>query len=375
MSDNARSRLIQSPSDMNKAVSLDWNEETGAVDSSTLAADVDLLVSLIQNGKVSYPYRRYYTPEEETPEKLFDLLKTEEVIKNIKKYTPADLRVEGSRYEVSEQLDTWTLVSSRAHNLTDWYSEPARVRAKAVNGNYSMYELWMSMTREVVLNCITRWDRITMHSLHATLRGLAYTKTSIGQLAGEAFNFSNVLAREIYRVYCPQGGVVLDPSAGWGDRELGALASGTVSHYIGVDPNEYLYTSYYAMKSLNPSVRVTILGHGAEQLPYEEKESVDVVFTSPPYWNLEVYTQLPGQSIDVFSSFDSWLNGFLFEMIQRAYYRLKRGGYFLLHVRNIRGVNLVGPIIEKMNELGAIYHQPLILNIGSIAPVWRWQKP
>lgn len=354
-------------------ITLSWSEENGTVDSSTLNVDVDLLVSLIQSGKVSYPYRRHYVVA--TPEELFERLKLVEVSKSVRSYTPRD--IQAGSVEIEPELETWSIVENRshAHSLTDWYSEPARARAKASNGYYSLYELWMAMTREVVLNCVTRWDRITMHSLKATLRELATMKTAKGRLAAEAFNFSNVLAREIYRVYCPMGGTVLDPSAGWGDRELGALASGTVAHYIGIDPNEHMYTYYHDMKALNPSVRVTILGHGAEELPYSDEESVDLVFTSPPYWNLETYTQLPGQSVDVFSTQELWMRGFLFEMMQRAYYRLKRRGYFLLHIRDIRGVELVAPVVRKMKELGAIFHQPFILALGTTGPVWVWQKP
>ena len=52
-----------------------------------------------------------------------------------------------------------------------------------------------------------------------------------------ASNFRPGFACYLYRKYCEPGSVVLDTSTGYGGRLVGAIASGVVSKYIGIDPN------------------------------------------------------------------------------------------------------------------------------------------
>lgn len=103
----------------------------------------------------------------------------------------------------------------------------------------------------------------------------------------------------------PQSLVVLDPCAGWGDRFLASILSPNVSKYIGFDPN-YLLRPGYINIAASCGVSVVDICHDyilfsndsiIYTLPFEhgsqliETNSIDFVFTSPPFFNYEIYSK------------------------------------------------------------------------------------
>lgn len=50
-----------------------------------------------------------------------------------------------------------------------------------------------------------------------------------------------------------------------------------------------------------------------------EKESIDFCFTSPPYFNLELYSEEITQSHIKYSNTREWVNGFLKKTFQNVY--------------------------------------------------------
>jgi len=81
-----------------------------------------------------------------------------------------------------------------------------------------------------------------------------------------------------------------------------------------------------------------------------------LVFTSPPYFNRELYSRDDNQSSIKFSQYNSWSDGFLKPMIKNAYNFLKVGGYLMMNVSNIYEGRKVYTIqddtIEICNSLG-----------------------
>lgn len=61
----------------------------------------------------------------------------------------------------------------------------------------------------------------------------------------------------------------------------------------------------------------------------------DVSFTSPPYFDFEVYSQDKGQSISMFPTYNEWLEGFVKPTIQNTYEYLKVGGYAMINIKNL----------------------------------------
>ena len=81
---------------------------------------------------------------------------------------------------------------------------------------------------------------------------------------------------------------MLDFSAGWGDRLIGAIAYGT--KYTGVDPSNCLKKKY--LKIINTLADNT-KNYRIINQPFEETDLedniYDFIFTSPPFFTYEVY--------------------------------------------------------------------------------------
>lgn len=117
--------------------------------------------------------------------------------------------------------------------------------------------------------------------------------------------FDPVLCELMYRWYCPKGGVVLDPFAGGSVR--GIVAAGTGRGYIGIDlrkeqieanQDQWLFVlpnitgGDIADETLVPTPE-WVTGDASVVIPELPDNSVDFVFSCPPYGPLEKYSDLP----------------------------------------------------------------------------------
>jgi len=168
-----------------------------------------------------------------------------------------------------------------------------------------------------------------------------------------ASQFKPSVAKSIYDLFGAKR--VLDFSAGWGDRLVGFLASGAES-YVGIDPNTKLHEPYRRISDSVGGTKATeFICSPAEEVNYGGI-SYDFVFTSPPYFDTERYSEEPTQSWIRHSTLDKWLNGFLFEVLGRVYGGLEDGGRFSVNISDKKGEgNICQPMLEFMDKLGATY--------------------
>lgn len=86
---------------------------------------------------------------------------------------------------------------------------------------------------------------------------------------------------------------------------LGAVASG--AKYIGVEPNTKTYENLKRLSIfLGIEDKVTIFNECVENFDYNSIQ-YDLVLTSPPYYNLEIYCDENTQSEIKFPSYQDWL--------------------------------------------------------------------
>lgn len=123
---------------------------------------------------------------------------------------------------------------------------------------------------------------------------------------------------------------VVDFSAGWGGRMVGAMSLDI--DYVGIDTNKALEEPYKKiMKNYQPYTKstTTILFQKAESVDFS-KYDYDMVLTSPPYITpsgkqTEEYQNMPQYNTAEF------YNVFLIPTILRCWNNLKDGGYFCLN--------------------------------------------
>jgi hypothetical protein len=205
-------------------------------------------------------------------------------------------------------------------------------------------------------------------------------------LGQPAVNFPALTARLLYEYFTEhiKGDVIVyDPSSGWGGRILGAMCTNRTLHYIGTDPNpdnvgryenvaEFYNTHcfqsnpFWGDKKKNT---YSVFTNGSEEI-YNEPNfkkyegQVDFVFTSPPYFNREQYSQDENQSFKKFSAYEDWRDNFLKPTLTTAYKMLKDDRYICWNIADIKvGSDKFIPLeqdsIDILEDLGCTYEGKL----------------
>jgi hypothetical protein len=142
---------------------------------------------------------------------------------------------------------------------------------------------------------------------------------------GTIQNFKPMNARAVWEYICPvMWGNVLDFSSGYGGRMMGAMTSRMAYNYTGIDPNT---RTYQGLEALGCLLEEEGQGKGFDMncMPSEEfvpePGRYDAAFSSPPYFNLETYTDEPTQCMNRYTNLDRWFEGYVvptLEMIHKA---------------------------------------------------------
>lgn len=145
---------------------------------------------------------------------------------------------------------------------------------------------------------------------------------------------------------------VLDPCAGWGDRALGAYFTPKVD-YTGVDPNPAMTNSYRYISSLAPS-RIRVVKSRFED--FTPDGTYDLVFTSPPFSDYEVYTSRQDRNQSIYGrNHASWLKGWMFPFFSRCVSCCKSPGWIVLYL----GDTTARPVVEPLKTYVSRAHPSL----------------
>ncbi len=148
-----------------------------------------------------------------------------------------------------------------------------------------------------------------------------------------ASNFRPTVAKVIYEKYSGVGSQVLDFSAGFGGRAFAAIAA--AREYHGIDPENSQVAGINELKMLVGEKVKTYVGCAEDILPTIDDASFELIFSSPPYFNLEKYSPNLSQSYKRYPEFEAWVSGFLQPVVTHAYRVLQKSGYFVVNVANI----------------------------------------
>lgn len=195
--------------------------------------------------------------------------------------------------------------------------------------------------------------------------------SGIRQVGAMPSNFRPMNAKALYEAYCPEGGVILDGSMGFGGRLTGALTSKKNFSYIGTDPNSITYENLNRLgNAINEvtgrSNNFKTIKMGSEDFR-PNKEIGDFYFSSPPYYELECYINEPTQCYIKFPNIYSWIDGFVKPSIENAYYMLKHDRYYAINIADFkyegRLINYVDLWEDLSVKAGFTYVKDLYLQI------------
>jgi hypothetical protein len=89
-------------------------------------------------------------------------------------------------------------------------------------------------------------------------------------------------------------------------------------HYTGIDPCAKTYEALRAIRDELMLTDVTLINKPAEVALQQPLGTYDIALTSPPYYNLELYSDEPTQSVHSVQTggYQAWLDTFLKPVIQ-----------------------------------------------------------
>ena len=224
-------------------------------------------------------------------------------------------------------------------------------------------------------------------------KALQTFRLSLGQ---PAVNYPALTARWLYEHFTKhisrnEKVNIYDPSAGWGGRILGAMAAERIIHYIGTDPNtdnhnvtaeldgiektqsryewvadffndkclplteppefgnmykrEFKKLPEDYVEGVRESYRVPNTHHifdvGSEHIGdhpdfQQYKGKLDFVFTSPPYFHREQYSQDETQSFKAYKTYEEWRDNFLCPTLETAAESLRNDRYLCWNIASIK---------------------------------------
>jgi len=201
------------------------------------------------------------------------------------------------------------------------------------------------------------------------------------------YNFRPAVAKVLVDRFCPSGGTVFDPCAGWGGRMLGTLLSRANARYVCCEPSSKTVRGLHEMKMwveghvVGAADRVTINPVPAETFDPPE---ADMVLTSPPYWKREVYADEDTQSSARYSTYEAWVDSFLRPMIARSIAALKSGGWLVLNVDDFAIGETKYRLVQDVKDIVAEhglrdpdefrYEMPSFTTEDNYEPVLAWPK-
>ena len=213
---------------------------------------------------------------------------------------------------------------------------------------------------------------------------------------------------------------VLDFSMGWGDRLCGFYAS-KAKKYIGIDPRKENRPIYDKQKLhyeqfVDTKKETDFIESPAEDADLTKyKDSVDLIFTSPPYFSVERYSYDDTQSWVRHKNIDRWNEEFLHKALNNVLTTLKSGGLLMVNISDVNAssqgtkggkqwLKICDPMNEYLKSRGDMKYvecfgmemakRPNCLGIGTAEdfdesnmdadyheregsfgePVWVWQK-
>jgi 16S rRNA G966 N2-methylase RsmD len=322
--------------------------------------------------KLDFPYKKYYM---KSLKFYFDNLLQFKQIYNNKPYKILGLTSYSDLFPTTFKNKGYlNLISTNKDYenidiLTDFFTEDVRMKALRKDQRISPFEWFKNKNNKfkVISSILNENKNLNPYELREQI----YLNVK------ECSTFKCSIVKTIYKFFNAKH--VLDFSAGWGDRLIGAIGANVLS-YTAFDPNTDLVKGHSDIISTFVS-QDKQKNFNIQYIPFEKaelKQNFDLVFTSPPYFDFEIYTELKGQSILNHPTYIDWLVDFLFLSLKKSWNHLDRNGYLAIHIADTKNMK----VCEVMNLFILCFlplseYQGVISSISekNIArPIWVWKK-
>lgn len=198
-----------------------------------------------------------------------------------------------------------------------------------------------------------------------------YDENDKGKMSEYTSIFDPVLCELMYKWFCVDGGKIIDPFAGGSVR--GIVAGYLGYQYTGIDlrPEQVASNVEQADEIITDSDEIKptwICGDSNQVLDTIEDNQYDLMFTCPPYADLEVYSNRPEDLSNMsYKQFDEVYAS----IIKKSAKKIKKGGYAAIVIGEIRRkddadgayLGLVPMTIQHCMNAGLkFYNEAILLN-------------
>jgi len=209
----------------------------------------------------------------------------------------------------------------------------------------SVRSLWKKENLEKAI----RFNRGNHSTPYASeiIRSLSFTNS-----LGKVTMYRPLMARNVVAHFGAK--TVLDVCAGWGGRMIGAKSVDLdCIHYTGIEPNTKTYAGLCAIRDELGLSGVTLICEPAEKALLEMPKEIkfDMALTSPPYFNLEIYSDESTQSVGQ-KDYQTWINTFLKPVIIGVIGRVRFSGWSVKNFKTDKQYDLLDDVIRIHKENG-----------------------
>uniref|UniRef100_A0A6C0BXD0 Uncharacterized protein n=1 Tax=viral metagenome TaxID=1070528 RepID=A0A6C0BXD0_9ZZZZ len=177
-----------------------------------------------------------------------------------------------------------------------------------------------------------------------------------------AFKITNAL--EMYQKYKPAH--ILDPFCGFGGRLVAAMLLGV--NYTGIDLNVDLKTGYDKLLTdfqSKTTSDVSLIYQDSKEVDYT-KFTYDMVFTSPPYENIEIYKNGEKKTNEQWSDFYK-------KVFQNTWVSLSPGGIYAININAAIYEKSLVPLLGACHEKREL--KKSTRNTKYKEYIYIWEKP
>lgn len=205
----------------------------------------------------------------------------------------------------------------------------------------------------------------------STFKGEYSYPTTLLQQTGTSV-FDPVLCELAYRWFCPDNGIVLDPFAGGSVR--GIVASKLNYRYIGVELRpEQVDANRMQSEDICKNSKYPPVWHVGDSRNINKLDvQADLIFSCPPYANLEVYSDNP---LDISTlEYGNFLAAYK-EIIAKSVSKLKSDRFACFVVGDVRAKNgfyhnFVSDTISAFSDCGCfLYNEAILITPFGSLPV------
>jgi hypothetical protein len=333
-----------------------------------------LTKAMVRIGKVLEPLKSYMKRKNIPREKIKELF---ENIQNkneyLSRFYTTSLRIQEPRLHITEKPmpnkhfdnNNEVLYKNRIRNM--YYKEILHNTKSGID-NVPTY---MDVIYDFYVNSIIDYKILTPSAMAYMEKG------RLGSVFSSFYFRASIM--NPYLVYSLnhsllKGTKIFTPTLGWSSYCFGFLECPEVVEYVGTDviPSVCKKTQVFATEYY-PEKKTTIFCKPSENLAKNTtflkkyREHFDVVFFSPPYYRLELYSG-ENQSTNQYKTYEEWLEKYWEETIRLCHHVLSKNGRlcYILSGYGSQNINEEYDLLGDMNTITKKY-----FHLKSIQPMYN----